>query len=108
MMERTEAASGTAMLAALARAVHLLWHDPPWVFEDWMAYPLVAPLAEERLPPGVIEMPRDLLDRQVATIALRSRLTEDALLRAFGRGVDQYVILGAGLDSFAWRRRDIV
>ena len=100
--------SGTAMLATLARAVHLLWHEPPWVFEDWLAYPLIAPLAEERLAPGVIEMPRDLLDLQVAAIGLRSRLAEDALSEAIARGVRQYVILGAGLDSFAWRRRDLL
>ena len=106
--ESTEGPSGTAMLATLARAVHLLWHEPPWVFEDWMAYPLVAPLAEERLAPGVIEMPRELLDLQVAALTLRSRLTEDALAESMVRGVDQYVILGAGLDSFAWRRRDLL
>lgn len=68
----------------------------------------MASLAEERLAPGVIEMPRDLLDLQVAALALRSRLTEDALLHAMARGVDQYVVLGAGLDSFAWRRRDLL
>ena len=36
-------------------------------------------------------------------MAVRSRLAEDELARAVSRGVSQYVILGAGLDTFAYR-----
>ncbi len=39
--------------------------------------------------------------------AVRHRFTEDLLTQAMGRGVSQYVILGAGLDSFAYRRPDL-
>ena len=38
---------------------------------------------------------------------MRSRYTEDELSKALARGIKQYVILGAGLDSFAYRRRDL-
>ena len=38
-----------------------------------------------------------------ALMIARSRYTEDALSRAIARGITRYVILGAGLDSFAWR-----
>ncbi len=37
---------------------------------------------------------------------MRSRFAEDALASAVGRGIDQYVIVGAGLDSYALRRPD--
>lgn len=43
--------------------------------------------------------------RWAAKVTCRSRYTEEALGRAAGGGVTQYVILGAGLDSFAYRGR---
>ena len=39
---------------------------------------------------------------------VRNRYAEDELVRAVAQGVSQYVILGAGLDSFAYRRRDLL
>jgi methyltransferase (TIGR00027 family) len=42
-----------------------------------------------------------------ASIAARARFIEDLVADQAGRGVSQYVILGAGLDSFAQRRLDI-
>jgi len=41
-------------------------------------------------------------------VCVRARLPEDIVERAFGNGVRQYVILGAGLDSFAYRRTDLL
>jgi methyltransferase (TIGR00027 family) len=41
-------------------------------------------------------------------VCIRSRFAEDLVEKAFGSGVDQYVILGAGLDSFAYRRHDLM
>jgi methyltransferase (TIGR00027 family) len=41
-------------------------------------------------------------------VVLRSRYVEDELDQAIKRGVSQYVILGAGLDSFAYRKSDLV
>lgn len=42
-----------------------------------------------------------------SSMLARSRYTEDALSQAIARGIKRYVILGAGLDSFAWRRPDL-
>jgi methyltransferase (TIGR00027 family) len=41
-------------------------------------------------------------------MCIRARFTEDLVERAVSRGFEQYVILGAGLDSFAYRRSDLV
>ena len=41
-------------------------------------------------------------------VCIRSRFTEDLVKEAVAGGVEQYVILGAGLDSFAWRRPDLL
>ena len=41
-------------------------------------------------------------------MCVRSRYTEDLVQEAVGAGIEQYVILGAGLDSFAYRRHDLI
>ena len=93
--------SRTAEGAAALRAVHQILDQPP-VFED--------PLAIRIL--GADDGPLDaVLDRYDtaemrplrASIAVRSRYAEDALAAAVARGVRQYVLLGAGLDTFAYR-----
>jgi methyltransferase (TIGR00027 family) len=43
----------------------------------------------------------------VGEVLVRSRYTEDHLQACVDQGLNQYVILGAGLDSFGWRRRDL-
>jgi len=45
--------------------------------------------------------------RARGTFLARARYTEEKLATAVLHGIDQYVILGAGLDSFAWRRSDL-
>lgn len=91
--------SQTAMMAALGRATHLLHYGPNALFDDWLAWPLVGPAADP-----IIDGIRPLLgddEVPIATwFAARSRLTEDWLAAT---GAAQYVILGAGLDSYAWR-----
>jgi methyltransferase (TIGR00027 family) len=48
------------------------------------------------------------LFRSIRAIMIgRSRYTEEAFARSMARGVTRYVILGAGLDSFAWRHPDL-
>jgi methyltransferase (TIGR00027 family) len=95
----------------MVRAAHLLWDDPPKIFEDTFALRLCGYENEAAL--------RVQLDRLSAetsptfiryarvTVVMRSRYVEDEVNRAIGRGVSQYVILGAGLDSFAYRRPDV-
>jgi methyltransferase (TIGR00027 family) len=92
--------SRTAMMAAMARASHLLHYGPRALLADWLAWPLVGADAE-----AILAKRRELLgDLDVpfcAWIAARSRLAEDWLITS---AAEQYVILGAGLDSFAWRQ----
>ncbi|HZN25946.1 MAG TPA: class I SAM-dependent methyltransferase [Burkholderiales bacterium] len=90
--------SATARGAALNRAVHQII-DYPRVLDDPFALPILGPLRPGELQAAV--------DRQSpalrASIALRSRYAEDRLAAAVARDVRQYVILGAGLDTFAYR-----
>jgi len=94
--------SATAEGAALLRAAHQLF-DAPTVLDDPVVLRLLGPEHEARLrahPAAVDEGDRRPLR---AAIAARSRFAEDCLREAVARGVGQYVVLGAGLDSFAYR-----
>jgi len=90
--------SATAQSAATYRAVHQVL-DHPHVLDDPLALPI---LGRESLASL-----QSIVDRQSrsmrASIAMRSRHAEDRLAIAVGRGVRQYVVLGAGLDTFAYR-----
>jgi methyltransferase (TIGR00027 family) len=111
--------SFTAIGSAMVRAKHLHWDDPPKIFEDSFALRLSGLTDEkalrERLDAALVEFAaiggRDIgkaaFSSVCGEIVLRSRYVEDELDQATRRGVDQYVILGAGLDSFAYRRPDL-
>jgi len=87
----------------VARAAHLLVDREPWIFEDTLALALLDESADDLLlPHRDPDAPGALASIRVA-ITTRSRYTEARLARAVDRGVDQYVLLGAGLDSFAYR-----
>lgn len=94
--------SRTAERAALLRAAHRRL-DPPPILDDPLAGRLVGAARIAELRAG--RAPHDplVLQRLRASIAIRSRYAEDCLREAVARGVRQYVILGAGLDSFAYR-----
>ena len=90
--------SRTAYRVALRRAVHQLI-DNPRVFDDPLAIPIVGSDAASK---AAKEDP--LASRSLrAFIAVRSRYAEDRLAKAMEDGVRQYVLLGAGLDTFAYR-----
>lgn len=76
------------------RAAHQLL-DRPLVFEDPLAVRIVGGRVDTKESP----MSRALR----AFMAARSRFAEDRLANAVERGVRQYVLLGAGLDTFAYR-----
>lgn len=98
---RPDRPSATAMRVAAARAAHQL-DDPPRVLDDPIALPILGPEVEARVRRGAGR--RSTYARAVrAFIVARSRRAEDALAEAVARGVDQYVVLGAGLDTFAYR-----
>ncbi|WP_249645456.1 class I SAM-dependent methyltransferase [Nocardia sputi] len=99
LMDNSAVPSRTALMAAAARAAHLLVDKEPFIFRDTFAYTLLGSQAEELI--GVhraIDSPILATARTIA--ATRSRYTEDALARSELR---QYVVLGAGLDSYAVR-----
>jgi methyltransferase (TIGR00027 family) len=92
--------SATAERVALRRAAHQVL-DAPAVFHDPLALRIVG-LAPGDVPSEDDETRRINRQRR-ALIAARSRYVEDELARLVARGVDQYVVLGAGLDTFAYR-----
>jgi methyltransferase (TIGR00027 family) len=112
--------SHTAKVSALMRAAHPLIDSPPWIFEDPYAAALIGLHTEAAVRAELTAFEQELarlaspaLARtwiRVARLsgALRARFFEDELDAALGRGVAQYVILGAGYDSFAYRRPDLL
>ena len=94
----------TAVRVALWRALHLEVDPPPHVLEDKIGLRLAAPDDGWRHRP---DMDPQFTRRFRASIVARARFIEDLVVEQAGRGVIQYVILGAGLDSFAQRRPKI-
>jgi methyltransferase (TIGR00027 family) len=88
--------------ASSQRAAHQLL-DNPKIFDDPLALRIIGREAESklRLSLAQFQKPTDLDLR--AWMMARNRYTEDELARAIQRGVRQYVILGAGLETFAYR-----
>ena len=84
----------------MRRAAHQLF-DHPLVHDDPLALRMVAEadVAALRADPNAAADSRALR----AFLAVRSRVAEDALADAVARGVRRYVLLGAGLDTFAYR-----
>jgi methyltransferase (TIGR00027 family) len=102
-MENEGQPSQTAMTAAAARAAHLLVDSEPRIFADSLAALLLGDKAETYLRYHREHGDHPLLAGTRAQATCRSRFTENQLALAAARGTAQYVILGAGLDSFACR-----
>jgi methyltransferase (TIGR00027 family) len=100
-MEQT-IASRTALSVALRRAAHQL-HDSPIVFNDPIAVPILGAEYQEQLRRTPLRPDRPFSTALRAFLVARSRYAEDHLERAVKNGVKQYVLLGAGLDTFAYR-----
>ena len=90
--------SRTALRVAMRRAAHQVL-DHPLVFEDPFAIRILPPVVAAEI--GRESQPFARAMR--AFIAVRTRFAEDEFAEAARRGVRQYVALGAGLDTFAWR-----
>src|SRR5579883_2671305 len=95
------APDSTAVRVALWRALHVLVDPPPHVIADEIGLALAAPDDGWRSRP---DMDPDGTRPFRASIVARARFIEDLVIAQADRGVGQYVILGAGLDSFAQRR----
>jgi methyltransferase (TIGR00027 family) len=116
--------SRTALMAAYLRSYHSI-HDTPKIFDDFLADQLLT--AEERQ--SFQDYYQILLENSnivstngqgislatvmqamtaASLILSRSRYAEDTLEEAVRHGVKQYVILGAGMDTFAFRRPEML
>ncbi len=102
--EQTAAPDGTAVRVALWRALHVEVDPPPHVLEDEIGLRLAAPDRGWRRR-GDMDPVRTARFR--AGIVARSRFTEDLVAEQAGHGVAQYVMLGAGLDTFAQRQPEL-
>lgn len=94
----------TAVRVALWRALHVEVDPPPHVLEDLVGLKLAAPDARWRERP---DMNPQFIKAFRASIVARARFIEDLVAEQAAEGVGQYVILGAGLDTFAQRRPEI-
>lgn len=111
--------SATALICAMVRAAHFLWDQPPQIFEDTLAQQhsgcdseaalkaqmdqIDAEIARTTTPDFALTFRRSI----TSAVVTRSRYLEDEVDEAVRRGVSQYVILGAGLGSFAYRRPEL-
>lgn len=91
--------SRTALAAAGHRAAHQVLEEGRF-FRDPLALRIFGPDAEAMIQAAAEDPSRR---RMRIFIAVRTRFAEDSLARAVARGVSQLVVLGAGLDTFAYR-----
>ncbi|TWB82683.1 methyltransferase (TIGR00027 family) [Nitrospirillum amazonense] len=94
--------SRTALAVAALRAAHQVM-DAPVIFADPVALPILGPDAEARIRADEARLHAPPARFLRAALVARSRFAEDRLAMAVAAGVDQYVVLGAGLDTFAYR-----
>lgn len=112
-------ASRTALGTALMRALHSRSDTLPLLADTWGEELVPQSVKDEFFEYAVrafqssseeVDSRNDVLARWLkrnpsyATVITRSRYTEDALVRAIGMGIEQYVLIGAGFDSFILRR----
>jgi methyltransferase (TIGR00027 family) len=122
---KDDQASFTALMVAYMRAYHST-HETPKIFDDFLAYDLIPEekrsLIEQYLTPWVKQvndsegtelcfnqkMISEFLIQGINNVTSRARYAEDNLEKAIQQGVKQYVILGAGMDTFAFRRPEML
>ena len=100
-----DVSGGTAMAMAVLRAAHQLL-DKPLIFEDRLALAMIGAKRAElvRADPGHYDVG---LSRGLRVSAVvRARAADDAWREARAAGARQYVVLGAGLDTAAWRETE--
>ncbi len=116
-------ASFSAMTTAYIRAYHSM-NDTLKIFDDFLAYRLIPQEVRELIEQGLTkekqfndsERTAPISDQTTTFASLmkatnvlsRARYTEDTLEKVVKQGVKQYVILGAGMDTFAFRRPELM
>lgn len=118
--------SVTALISAFGRAFHAM-NDTPKIFDDFLAYQMLSEEGYKDLGQNLGEALKvfdperaaSCLDQETALALMmrtqstsiylsRARYSEDNLEKAVEHGVQQYIILGAGLDTFAFRRPEML
>lgn len=98
--------STTAWAVAMARVAHAHFDEAPPVFDDSLALQLIDPEYQALLEFfGPSERVPATVYRNRPYLAYRQRYQEERLMAAYAAGIRQYVILGAGLDSYAFRQQ---
>ncbi|MCM3323618.1 class I SAM-dependent methyltransferase [Cytobacillus kochii] len=94
----------TAVRVSLWRALHLIVDEKPYIFQDNIGLKLISPNDDWQKRPDM-----DVTNTSAfrASIVARSRFVDDLVVEQCEKGVDQYVILGAGLDTFAQRHQEL-
>lgn len=94
----------TAVRVSLWRALHLIVDEKPYIFHDNIGLKLISPNDDWQKRPDM-----DVTNTSAfrASIVARSRFVDDLVVEQCEKGVDQYVILGAGLDTFAQRHQEL-
>lgn len=97
--------SRTAIGSAVLRAAHVRQDPPPWILEDTLSERFLS--SEERgiVLDEIATWPEGMPAGFRLSHVVRSRLAEDVAVEGLNAGRRRYVLLGAGLDSFAWRHR---
>jgi len=96
--------SQTALHVAAARAAHLRYDPAPHLLQDHLAEVLLGDIGPDLIASYGNEASRWIMLENRLFIPLRARYAEDRLADAYRTGVRQLVVLGAGLDSYAFRR----
>lgn len=94
--------SRTAYRVAIRRAEHQVL-DHPRIFNDPLSLRILGEDLASRIQSGRMTRQQRLSPSFRAFMAVRSRYAEDELAHAVRDGIRQYVVLGAGLDTFAYR-----
>lgn len=100
--EQTNQPDNTAMRTALWRALHVQTDAKPHVIEDEIGFNLIKPEKDWQERPDM-----KYTKRLRASIVARARFVEDIAKEQIAKGIKQYVLLGAGLDSFAQRNKQL-
>lgn len=103
--KKISAPDNTAIRTALWRALHIEVDAKPHIIEDEVGLKMIAPNDTWRQRP---DMHPQFTKRLRASIVARARFIDDLMINQSKQGINQYVILGAGLDTFAQRKPDVV
>jgi methyltransferase (TIGR00027 family) len=115
---QADRASETAIISAVMRSAHPLLDEAPWIFVDDMGASFGGLKDQAALRAWLSSYEEQLIAISGPALAkvfmrtgrlcgaFRARVAEDVLAEAMRRGVSQYVLLGAGFDSFAYCRHD--